>query len=115
MANIRLTDLPADIANSLNERETQVVLEALRENAKLYLIDANFDVAVFDTEFQKMRDTLAEVGEVICTLPSAEGRTANRIGFQAFFTPPNPSKLEVQTHLAAFPDAIVTELSLTAP
>ncbi|HXM33811.1 MAG TPA: ATP-binding protein, partial [Pyrinomonadaceae bacterium] len=114
ITNIRLTDLPAEIVNSLNEREKRVVLDALRENTKLYLIDVNFDVAVFDTEFQQLRETLARYGEVICTLPSAVGPAANLIGFRLFYTSEAES-FELHTHLAAFPAAIVTEFSLPSP
>lgn len=114
-AKISPADLPVEIAASLNEREKQLVVEALRENTNVCLINANFDIAVFDTEFQKLRDTLAHSGEVICTLPSAAGPAANRIGFRLFYTSEFAAS-EVQTLiLAAVPEATVTDLSQHFP
>jgi len=110
-AKISPIDLPVEIAASLNEREMQLIVEAFRENTNVCLINANFDIAVFDTEFQKLRDTLAHYGEVIFTQPSAEGPAANRIGFRLFYTS-EFAAAEVQTRiLAAVPEATVTDLS----
>ena len=107
----QLFDLPAEIADSLNEREKQVLLGSLHAHARLCLVTADFEVANFDTEFQRLRETLARYGEVVCALPSAEGLAPNHIAFRLFFT----SKLsasEVQDRLGSSPEATVTGLSL---
>ena len=108
-------DLPAGLADFLNEREKQLVLEALRQKANVCLINATFEIAVFDTEFQQLRDTLARYGEVVCTLPSAAGPAPDRIGFRIFYTSEFTAP-EIQTRLlAAAPAATVTDLSHTVP
>lgn len=109
-----LADLPAEITGSLNEREQQLLAESLRADVRLCLVSADFDLAVFDIAFQKLRETLNAYGEVVCTLPSAAGPAPNRIGFRLFFAS-ELSAFEVQAHLAAIPEAIVTALSLPAP
>lgn len=110
-ALVHLPNLPADLVDSLNEREKELLLGALRQKARLFLVATNFDMAVFDTEFQKLRETLAQCGEVICTLPSAEGPAANRISFRLFYTS-EFALSEVQARLAAFANTIVSELAL---
>ena len=114
-SNTAPNDLPGEIAALLNEREQQLVVAALGANGKVCLIDASFDLAVFDTEFQKLRDTLFQLGEVICTLPSAAGATAGRIGFRIFFRSESAAT-EVQAHLLVpCPKAIVRDFPHLLP
>ena len=80
-------------------------------DARFCLVTVDFEVANFDSKFQKLRETLAHYGEVVCALPSAEGLAPNHIAFRLFFT----SKLsasEVQDRLVSSPEATVTALSL---
>jgi two-component system chemotaxis sensor kinase CheA len=65
--------LPEDIAASLSEYDVQHAREALREGAKLFIVDAAFSIDTFDTQFRELVALLGKSGEVIATVP---GRTA---------------------------------------
>ena len=109
------TDLPPEVADLLNEREKQLVIAALGAPGKVFLIDVYFDLAVFDAEFQKLRQTLTELGEVICTLAVATGPAAERIGFRLFLRSESPAS-EVQSYLLVpCPQAIVKDLPNLLP
>lgn len=101
--------LPQDLSDSLNEREKQMVVAALGQGQRLGLLAVDFDVATFDTEFQRLRTTMATHCEVICTLPGSP--VSDRVGFRLYFT----SEIElsaVQTQIfPVAPRAIVTDVS----
>jgi two-component system, chemotaxis family, sensor kinase CheA len=84
-AELRRPELPADIAQSVNEQERRLMLEALREDERLYIVAATFDVATFDKDFQALREALAENGEVIATVPTAESSRPDRISFRIVY------------------------------
>jgi two-component system chemotaxis sensor kinase CheA len=111
--SLPLPDLPADIAVSLNENEKRLVLEAMRENENLYLVNADFDVAIFDKEFHELRTTLSQQGAFISSMPSAESSRPDRVAFRILFA----SDLELadlQHHVATFPQVIITGLTNAA-
>jgi two-component system chemotaxis sensor kinase CheA len=109
-SEVPLPDLPADISASLNEGERQLLHEAVRENEKLYLVTAVFNVAAFDKEFQELRTTLTQHGSVISTLPSTAGSRSNSIAFRVFCS--SALKLaELQERLSAFSQVTVEGLA----
>jgi two-component system chemotaxis sensor kinase CheA len=109
---LRLPDLPADIAPSVNEREQRLMLEAIREDARLYIVGASFDVTSFDKEFQGLREALARSGEVIATVPSTDSSRPDRISFRIVFAV-DLELAELQQRLIVFPEIVVTELCCT--
>jgi two-component system chemotaxis sensor kinase CheA len=110
--NLPLPDLPADIAASLNDSEKQLLLEAMRENENLYLVMADFDLAVFDKEFHELRTTLSRQGAVISSMPSAESSRPNRVGFRILCSS-DLELAELQEHLAAYSQVGITALTNT--
>jgi two-component system chemotaxis sensor kinase CheA len=109
-AEVRLPDLPAEMAQAVNEQERRLMLEAVREDARLYVVAVSFDVATFDKEFHGLREALARNGEVIATVPSAESSQANRISFRIVYAA-DLELPELQDRLASFPEVTLTELS----
>lgn len=78
-----LTDLvPRDIWNSLKAHEKHALKQSLREGANIFVVDASFDVADFDREFQKLKEKLSSDGEVICVAPSVESERPEKIRFR---------------------------------
>ena len=73
-----LPELPADLATAINDGERLLLLEALRENEKLYFVTADFDLAVFDKQFNELRSLITRHGAVISSLPSAGGAHPDR-------------------------------------
>ena len=107
-----LPDLPSDLATAINDSERLLLLEALRENEKLYFVTADFDLAVFDKQFNELRSLITRHGAVISSLPSAGGAHPDRVVFRILCS----SSLELpelQDHLATFPQAAITALTNT--
>lgn len=77
-----VSDIPTDIAESLDEREKQLLIEALREGGTVYAISASFDLQSFDKEFRRLRGVLTETGEIISTTPSTDPALAGQICFR---------------------------------
>jgi chemotaxis protein histidine kinase CheA len=68
-----LTDLvPHDLWNSLKAHEQHALKQSISEGAHVFVVDASFDVADFDREFQKLKQKLSSDGEVIAVAPSVE-------------------------------------------
>ena len=63
--------IPADVWSSLRQDQKSTLAQSIGEGAKLFLVEASFDVAHFDREFQDLERTLSQTGEVISRLPNA--------------------------------------------
>lgn len=78
-----MTDLvPHDVWNSLKAHEKHALKQSIREGANIFLVDASFDVADFDREFQKLKEKLSSQGEVISVAPSVESERPEKIKFR---------------------------------
>ena len=76
--------VPEDIARSLSAYDLQHAREAVREGAKLFIVDAAFSIDTFDTQFRDLTTLLGKSGEVIATVP---GRAAapDEISFRLLY------------------------------
>ena len=63
--------IPADVWSSLRQDQKATLTQSIAEGAKLFLVEASFDIAHFDREFQNLEQTLSKTGEVISRLPAA--------------------------------------------
>ena len=104
-------------ANGLNElaaaaHEFENVLSLMRtgaiaEGARLFQIQAIFDVADFDQKFQSLKETLSNTGEVISTSPSMDNERPGKLKFKILYAETNDA---VQT-LSDTPGLIVEEIT----
>jgi two-component system chemotaxis sensor kinase CheA len=76
--------LPADIARSLSEYDLQHAREAVREGAKLFIVEAVFPIESFDHNFRELSRLLGKTGEVIATVPG-QPATADEIIFRLLY------------------------------
>src|SRR5215210_1550697 len=76
--------LPEDISRSLSEYDLQHAREAVREGAKLFIVDAGFPIESFDTQFRELTKLLGKTGEVISTIPGAAS-SAEEINFRLLY------------------------------
>lgn len=74
--------MPADVWNSLRQDQKSTLTQSIAEGAKLFLVEASFDVAHFDQEFQNLEQTLSKTGEVISRLPNA---TPGKVNFRILY------------------------------
>jgi two-component system, chemotaxis family, sensor kinase CheA len=78
-----VTDLvPDDIWKSLKAHEKHALKQSISEGAHIFVVDASFDVADFDLEFQKLKAKLSTEGEVISVTPSVESEHPEKIKFR---------------------------------
>lgn len=76
--------LPEDVSRSLSEYDLQHTREAVREGAKLFIVDAGFPIESFDTQFRELTKLLGKTGEVISTIPGAAS-TGDEINFRLLY------------------------------
>jgi len=74
--------VPHDIWQSLNAHEKHALKQSISEGAHIFVVDASFDVADFDREFQKLKEKLNSEGEVISVTPSVESEHPEKIKFR---------------------------------
>ncbi len=73
--------LPDKILNAFTEYEEHRLLENIRKGRSIYSLSVSYSLATFDRELAELIDSLKKNGEVISTLPSAEGNMENSISF----------------------------------
>jgi signal transduction histidine kinase len=76
-ALVETLPLPDDISTSLKTEEKQSLKQALKEGAKLFLIQTSFDQSDFDQQFQNLKARLTKDGEVISVAPKVENEKIN--------------------------------------
>lgn len=82
-------------ANGLNNlaaaaHEFENVLHSLRTSpltagARLFVVQASFDVADFDRQFQSLKETLSRTGEVISTSPRIDKERVGKVNFRILY------------------------------
>jgi chemotaxis protein histidine kinase CheA len=74
--------VPHDIWNTLNAHEKNALKQSLSEGASIFVVDASFDVADFDREFQNLKEKLSSDGEVISVFPRVDSERPEKIKFR---------------------------------
>ncbi|HSE17153.1 MAG TPA: ATP-binding protein [Pyrinomonadaceae bacterium] len=74
--------VPHEIWNSLKAHEKHALKQSISEGANIFVVDASFDVADFDREFQKLKEKLSSEGEVISVFPRVESEHPEKITFR---------------------------------
>jgi two-component system chemotaxis sensor kinase CheA len=74
-----------NILHALTEYEEHRLRENIARGKKLYLFHASYSLDTFDRELGELMDLLKGSGEVISTLPSADGDLGSSIAFDILF------------------------------
>jgi two-component system chemotaxis sensor kinase CheA len=74
--------IPAEVWNSLRQEQRHALQQSLAEGARLILVQASFDVADFDRDFQALKERLSETGEVISTSARIDKEQPGKINFR---------------------------------
>ena len=98
--------LPAEFAN-LRDEERHRAAAALAEGSNIYVMEVVFEVSDFDERFRKLKERLAELGELISTSPTMKD---DKIIFQLVYAS-KTEKIPLQTLLR---QAALTGKSLAA-
>jgi chemotaxis protein histidine kinase CheA len=97
-----------DVLHALRKHAVQ---QSVAEGARLFLLQTDFDASDFDRQFQSLKETLNNTGEVISTEPSTNEEIPRRVNFGILYAakqipadlPPTVSIAEIST-----PDATGT-------
>ena len=88
------SELPAEFAN-LKDHERHRALAALREGAKVYVMEPAFEVSDFDERFRKLKKRLEKIAEIISVSPTMQN---DQIVFKVIYAS-NSEKIPTQTVL----------------
>jgi two-component system chemotaxis sensor kinase CheA len=105
------TPVPHDIWNSLKAHEKHALKQSISEGARIFVVDASFDVADFDREFQKLKEKLSREGEVISVFPRVDSERPEKIEFRILCAGSALSALQRAVHAGqAAADALGKEI-----
>jgi chemotaxis protein histidine kinase CheA len=77
--------IPADVWSSLKQEQKHSLQQAVAEGAKLFLVQADFDFADFERQFQSLKETLSTNGEVISTSPMMDSERPGKVDFRILY------------------------------
>ncbi len=76
--------IPHEVRQSLTDDEKRRLVQVVENGASLFVVTASFDIADFDDQFRKLKQSLEQLGEVITTSPAVNER-AGAIDFRVLF------------------------------
>lgn len=104
-----LASIPSEIWQSLTQAEKHRLVLVVEERTPLFLVAISFDFSNFDEEFFRLKEKLAESGEVISTSPTVDNTNPGKVNFRVLYA----SKTEVETLQASvleFSDLVFNEV-----
>lgn len=100
--------IPSELWNALKAEEKHAVKQTLREGADLFLVEASFDVADFDSQFLKLKMLLTGTGEMISVVPMIDSERADKIKFRMLYA--RAAQTGLPAELVTFSGVTVSEL-----
>jgi len=91
-----LTDLAAaahEFENVLHALRKDSLQHALAAGARLFLLQTDFDVNDFERQFQSLKETLNQHGEVVSTVPRASKEHPGKVSFRIMYAATQPPEL----------------------
>ena len=88
--SLDVLDLEEATLKSFTEYEEHRLLENLKDGNPLYSVDFGFSFEAFDTQLKEASERLEQDGEVISTLPSGAGDSADKIYFRLIYASQKP-------------------------
>ena len=85
MSESVIAAMPNDITDALRLQEKHQLIEAVEEGSNVFVVEADFDIATFDTEFKELSDALSSRGEIVSTQPGAASSADDKICFRVVY------------------------------
>lgn len=104
-----LESIPSEIWESLTEPEKQRLVTIVTEGSPLFVVTTSFDFANFDAEFFRLKQKLAEFGEVISTSPAVDNERPDRINFRVLFAC-DANLQDIEAAVVDFSDVVFKEI-----
>ena len=70
---------------SLNSLEKHRLASSIQEGASLFELETSFEMADFDQQFNRLRETLTQHGEIVATAPTVDETKPERIQFRILY------------------------------
>ncbi len=105
-----LESIPFEIWGSLTEPEKQRLVTIVAEGSPLFVVTTSFDIANFETEFFRLKEKLAEFGEVISTSPAVDNERPDRINFRVLYAC-DANIQDIEAAVVDFSDVVFREIA----
>lgn len=104
-----LSTIPFEIWQSLNQAEQYRLVSVVEERTPLFHITTSFDLSNFDEEFFRLKEKLADAGEVISTSPTVDDTHPGKINFRVLYG--SKTGLDIlQASVIEFSDVVFNEV-----
>jgi two-component system chemotaxis sensor kinase CheA len=80
-----LSNIPFEIWQSLTRAEQHRLVCVVEERTPLFMVATSFDLSNFDEEFYRLKERLADTGEVISTSPTIDDAHPGKINFRVLY------------------------------
>ncbi|HVQ37425.1 MAG TPA: ATP-binding protein [Pyrinomonadaceae bacterium] len=80
-----LSSIPFEIWQSLTDTEQHRLITVVEEGTPLFQVVTSFDLINFDEEFFRLKERLADLGEVISTSPAVDETNPGKINFRVLY------------------------------
>lgn len=104
-----LSHLPAELSQALTEEEKLLLGRRYADGNSLCLVGTSFDITDFEEQFYKLKEKLAEIGEVLTTSPAVDSEDVERINFRILLSTDEGVQM-LGAHLQSFPNVAITQL-----
>lgn len=108
-----LKNIPFQIWESLTEPEKHRLVSVVAEGSPLFMVATSFDLANFDSEFFRLKEKLAEFGEVISTSPAVDDAHPDRINFRVLYAS-NADAQAIEAAVVDFSNVVFKEIASAA-
>ena len=104
-----LKNIPFEIWESLDESEKNKLVSIAAEGSPLFVVGTSFDIGSFDAEFFRLKEKLAQFGEVISTSPAVDEKAPDKINFRILYAV-NTDVRTVETAVSDFGEVVFEEI-----
>jgi len=104
-----LKNIPFEIWESLDESEKNKLVSIAAEGNPLFVVGTSFDIGNFDAEFFRLKEKLAQFGEVISTSPAVDEQRPDKINFRILYAV-NADLRTVETAVSDFAQVVFEEI-----
>lgn len=80
-----LKAIPFETWQSLTEPEKERLVQIVAEGNRLFVVATNFNLSDFDVKFFRLKEKLAELGELVSTSPAVDNEHPERINFRVLY------------------------------
>ncbi|HYU99284.1 MAG TPA: ATP-binding protein [Pyrinomonadaceae bacterium] len=81
-----LKNIPFEIWESLDESEKNKLVSIAAEGSPLFVVGTSFDIGSFEAGFFRLKEKLAQFGEVISSSPAVDEERPDKINFRILYS-----------------------------